>query len=459
MFSTIAGEGALRYLKLLSMSEKETAPRKRLVVIGGGFAGLNLVKHIDADKYIVTLVDSNNYHSFPPLCYQLASAGLDAASINFPLRREVRKLRSKEGRYRMGLVKTINMQEKRVITQFEEIPYDILVIAAGTTNNFFGIKDLHKYVYCLKSTSEAIRCRNDILARLERASLETDPEVRRKMLTFTVIGGGPTGVEISGALGELKRYILPREYPSIHPEELTVTLVEGSDRLLRTMSPQASRQVLGDLKHLLVDVELGKTLKSFDAENILTFGDGSQRYSSMVIWTAGVTGIAFDFTGDIKPQIGPGHRLMVDEYSALEGVEDVYAVGDIACHHSDKYPGGHPQVAQVAIQSARNLAKNLNDDKGKRRPFVYHDKGSMATVGRNRAIVDLPHLFLHGRIAWLAWMFIHLISLLGMRNKITVLTTWIWGYFTYSSSTRLLLRIPRWPERKQFGVSTTHEEG
>ncbi len=393
------------------------SPRQRLLVIGAGFAGLNLVKKLDLDKYRVTVVDSNNYHSFPPLFYQLASAGLDAASINFPLRRELRKLKKTGGRYRLGTVQSIDCRRKKVRTQFEELEYDILVIAAGTTNNYFGISDLYK--------------------------------VRRRMLTFTVIGGGPTGVEISGALGELKRFIVPREYPSINPDELSVTLIEGSDRLLRTMSPNASRQVLKDLDEMMVKVELNKTLKSFDDSNILTFADGTQEHTSMVIWTAGVTGVSFDFTGDEKPQTGRGNRLIVDEYNAVAGVSDVYAIGDISLRLSDAYPNGLPQVAQVAIQGAKCLAHNLNNP-GKRKPFEYHDKGSMATVGRNRAIVDMRHLFLHGRIAWLAWMFVHLISLLGMRNKITVLTTWIWDYFTYSSTTRLLLRVTRWPVRPHW---------
>lgn len=426
-----------------------TTPRPRLLVIGAGFAGLNLVKKLDVNKYRVTVVDSNNYHSFPPLFYQLASAGLDAASINFPLRRELRKLKNTGGRYRLGTVQKIDCRRKTVRTQFEELEYDILVIAAGTTNNYFGISDLYKYVYCLKSTSEALRCRNDILDRLERASLQTDPEVRRRMLTFTVIGGGPTGVEISGALGELKRFIVPREYPSINPDELSVTLIEGSDRLLRTMSPNASRQVLKDLDAMMVKVELNKVLKAFDDSNILTFADGTQEYTSMVIWTAGVTGVPFEFTGEDMPQIGPGNRLVVDEYNAVAGVSDVYAIGDISYHASDAYPRGLPQVAQVAIQGAKSLAHNLNKP-DKRKAFEYRDKGSMATVGRNRAIVDMRHLFLHGRIAWLTWMFIHLISLLGMRNKITVLTTWIWDYFTYSSTTRLLLRVTRWPVRPHW---------
>lgn len=269
------------------------------------------------------------------------------------------------------------------------------------------------------------------------------------MLAFTVIGGGPAGVEISGALGELKRFIVPREYPSINPDELSVTLVEGSDRLLRSMSPNASRRVLKDLDELMVEVKLNKTLKSFDDNNMLTFSDGTQEYASMVIWTAGVTGVALDFVGEDVPQIGPGNRFVVDEYNAVIGVDDVYAIGDISLHVSDAYPRGLPQVAQVAIQGAKNLAYNLNNP-ARRRPFVYRNKGSMATVGRNRAVVDMRHLFLHGRIAWLAWMFVHLISLLGMRNKISVLTSWIWAYFTYSSTARLLLRVTRWPVRPRW---------
>lgn len=432
----------------MRMNDNET-PRLHLLVVGAGFAGLNLAKKLDVDKFRVTVVDSNNYHSFPPLFYQLASAGLDAAGINFPLRRELRRLKNAGGRFRLGMVRQIDCRRKVVRTQFEEIGYDVLAIAAGTTNNFFGIKNLYRHVYTLKSTGEALRCRNDILDRLEHAALQPSAEVRRRMLAFTVIGGGPAGVEISGALGELKRFIVPREYPSINPDELSVTLVEGSDRLLRSMSPNASRRVLKDLDELMVEVKLNKTLKSFDDNNMLTFTDGTQEYASMVIWTAGVTGVAFDFVGEDVPQIGQGNRLVVDEYNAVVGVDDVYAIGDISLHVSDAYPRGLPQVAQVAIQGAKSLAYNLNNP-ARRRPFVYRNKGSMATVGRNRAVVDMRHLFLHGRIAWLAWMFVHLISLLGMRNKISVLTSWIWAYFTYSSTARLLLRVTRWPVRPRW---------
>lgn len=427
---------------------------RRIVIIGGGFGGLTFLKHINTEAFDVTLIDSNNYHSFPPLFYQLASGGLDASSINFPLRHEIHSLRSKNCRFRMGRVTAIDADRHTVRTEYETVSYDILVIAAGTTNNFFGMEDLHKYVYTLKSTSEAMRCRNDILDRLERASLATDPEVRRQILTFTVIGGGPTGVEISGALGELKRYILPREYPNINPSDMTVTIVEGTDKLLGMMSPQASRQVLKDLKSLMVDIRLNSQVKGYGEDHIIRYADGTTQYSSMVIWTAGVRGNSFTFEGDNVPETGHGGRLTVDEYNRVAGVRDIYAIGDIALCTSESYPHGHPQVAQVAIQSARRLAKNLNSEKFDK-PFVYKDKGSMATVGRNRAVVDLKHVFLHGHLAWLTWMMVHLMSLLGMRNKITVFVTWIWAYFTYSSTTRLLLRLTRWPVRPHWNEERT----
>lgn len=422
--------------------------KERIVVIGGGFAGLNLVKKLDKTRFDVTLVDRNNYHSFPPLFYQIASSGLDPGSISFPFRREMRKGSVKGAHYKMGEVKTIDVVAKTVTTQFETISYDKLVIAAGTTNNFFGMSDLYKYVFTLKSTPEAIRCRNEILDRLERASLCTDPEERRKLLSFVVIGGGPTGVEIAGAIGEMKRYILQREYPDIQLDDLSITLVEGTDRLLRTMSETASREAYDYLGHLMVNVRLQKTMTSY-VDNVVTFADGETIYAEMVIWTAGVTGEPMQITG-AEVNRGPGNRFIVDEYNRLQGVDDVFVLGDIALMMNDEYPKGHPQLAQVAIQSAVNLAFNLNHGDFSRK-FKYNDKGSMATVGRNRAVVDLKHFHLYGRPAWLTWMFIHLISILGMRNKLSVLINWIWCYCTYSTSLRLLLHSNRYPLRSRWG--------
>ena len=421
--------------------------KEKIVIVGGGFAGLNLVKKLDKSKFDVTLVDRNNYHSFPPLFYQIASSGLDPGSISFPYRREMRKGHVKGARYEMGNVKTIDVVNKTITTNLDVISYDKLVIAAGTTNNFFGMNDLFKKVYTLKSTPEAIRCRNEILDRLERASVCRDADERRRLLSFVVIGGGPTGVEIAGAIGEMKRYILHREYPDISVEELTITLVEGTDRLLRTMSEAASREALEYLGHLMVDVKLGKIMESYD-NDIVKFADGEEIFSEMVIWTAGVTGEPMDIVG-AEFQRGPGNRFIVDEYNRIKGLDDVFALGDISLMMCEDYPKGHPQLAQVAIQQAALLAKHLN--KGQfEKTFKYNDKGSMATVGRNRAVADLNHMHMYGRPAWLAWMFVHLISILGMRNKISVLMNWIWAYCTYSTSLRLLIHSCRYPLRRRW---------
>lgn len=424
--------------------------KKKIVVIGGGFAGISLVKHLDRNLFDVILIDSNNYHSFPPLFYQIASAGLDPASIAFPFRREMRKLHPLPT-YHMGEVRTIDTDEKKVITQYETIHYDKLVIAAGTRNNFFGMKDLDKYVFTIKRTSEALRCRNEILDRFERAAICHDPATRRRLLSFVVVGGGPTGVEVAGALGEMKRYLVRREYPTIQPDDMTITLVEGSDRLLQAMSQQASDYALKALGNLMVDIRLKNNMQSYD-ENVITLYDGSQIYSEMVIWTAGVTSITFDTKGT-PLQLGHGGRIVVDEYNRAAGFgDDVMAVGDICIHTSPDNPRGCPQLAQVAIQQARTLAKNLNKGRWEK-TFKYNDKGSMATIGRGRAVADLKGIHLKGWPAWMAWMFIHLISILGMRNKVSVLVNWVWAYFTYPTSLRLLIHPERYPLRRRWGES------
>lgn len=292
--------------------------KERVVVIGGGFAGLNLVKHLDKKRYDVTLIDRNNYHSFPPLFYQIASSGLDPGSISFPFRREMRKVKG-HPTYHMGDVRSIDVASKVVRTQFEEVPYDKLVIAAGTTNNFFGMTNLERRVFTLKSTSEAIRCRNEILDRLERASVCSDLARKRRLLSFVVIGGGPTGVEVAGAIGEMKRYILRREYPNISLDDLQITIVEGSDRLLRTMSESASREVVEYLGHLMVNIKLQKTLVSFENDYV-TFSDGEKLFAGMLIWTAGVTGVNINIEGSDMAK-APGNRFMVDEFNRVKGLE------------------------------------------------------------------------------------------------------------------------------------------
>lgn len=419
--------------------------KKSVIIIGGGFAGLTLLRKLDKRKYRVVLVDKNNFHGFPPLFYQIASCGLDAGSISFPFRRELRKGRAKGAEYRLGQVTDINAAEQTVSTQYETIHYDILVLAAGTTNNFFGNPDLIKKVYTLKSASEAQRIRDEVLQRLERASLEPDAEKRKQLLSFTVIGGGATGVEVAGALGEMKRYIIPREYTAIPASEVKITIVEGTGSLLGAMSRNAQSKACEYLGKLGVDVVLNHFLKSYEGHTAL-LDNGAEIPSGMVIWTAGIVANSFNFTG-FSPTLARGGRIKVDSRNLADGSNNIYVVGDMAYMSTDRYPSGHPQLAQVAIQQSINLARNLNRKLEDSTPFVYRDKGTMATVGRNMAVADLKSVKLSGRLAWMVWMFIHLISILGMRNKLTVLINWIWAYFTYSTSLRQLIYQDEYPLR------------
>lgn len=419
--------------------------REKIVIIGGGFAGINLAKRLDRDKFAVELIDRNNFHSFPPLFYQIASSGLDASDISFPLRREFKK--RPFSNYHMGHVKNVDLDARTVTTSYETIKYDRLVIAAGTTNNFFGMDELAQSVYGIKTIPEASHTRDEILDRLERGAIEKDPARRRELLSFLVVGGGPSGVEIAGALGEMKRDILPREYPELNPDDVRIVLVEGAPRLLGPMGEKAGAKALEYLKDLMVEVRLNTVMKGY-SDKMVSFADGSQEYWETLIWTAGVKGEPMP--GLPSDGVGPGGRILVDDFNRVQGHDNVYALGDICLMTSPAYPKGHPQVAQVAIQQARNLAASLNNP-AKATPFVYKDKGSMATVGKNRAVVNLKSGFLSGRIAWWAWMFIHLISIMGMRNKINVMLNWVWNYVTYSTSLRLLLRPAKYPLRKHWG--------
>ena len=416
-----------------------------IVVIGGGFAGINFMSKIDTSRYEVKLIDRNNFHCFPPLFYQIASSGLDSSNICFPLRRELKK--RKNITYHMGHVKGIDVESKSVTTSYETIRYDKLVIAAGTTNNFFGMKDLNKKVFGIKTVAEASYTRDEILDRLERGAICKDPERRRELLSFLVVGGGPSGVEIAGALGEMKKYILAREYPELSPDDVKITLVEGSDRVLGSMDPKCSAKALEYLKSLMVEVRLGEVMKGYE-DKMVEFSDGHKEYWETLIWTAGVKGEPLP--GFPEKYTLKNGRIKVDEYNRVIGLPDVYALGDIACCQNEDYPNGLPQLAQPAIQGAKCLAKNLNRGEFKDK-FVYRDKGSMATVGKHRAVLQVGKFVMGGYIAWLGWMFIHLISILGMRNKVNVLLNWTWNYITYSTSLRLLLRPKEYPLRKHWG--------
>lgn len=416
---------------------------QHIVIIGGGFAGLNLAKELDKNKFRVTILDKNNFHSFPPLFYQIASSGLEPSSISFPFRREMRRL--KNTNYHFGEVLEIDSKNSTVRTQFETIKYDQLVIASGTTNNFFNQPELKEKVHTLKSTAEAIRLRNEILDRLERACITTDRERRRQLLSFVVVGGGPSGVEVAGALGEMKRYILNKEYPEIDIDDVRVILIEGTDRFLRTMSERASHDAKVYLGHLMIETRLNCMMKSYE-NNVLHLSTGEEIYCETLIWTAGITGNKINGISD--DSITRGNRYIVDSNCKIKGYDNIYALGDIAYLEDESHPNGYPQVAQVAIQQAKHLAKQLNT--GADTAFKYVDKGSMATIGRNRAVCNLKFAYLYGRPAWATWMFIHLISILGMRNKVNVLINWVWAYLFYTTSLRLLIRPVKYPIRKHW---------
>ena len=416
---------------------------QHIVIIGGGFAGLNLAKELDKNKFRVTILDKNNFHSFPPLFYQIASSGLEPSSISFPFRREMRRL--KNTNYHFGEVLEIDSKNSTVRTQFETIKYEQLVIASGTTNNFFNQPELKEKVHTLKSTAEAIRLRNEILDRLERACITTDRERRRQLLSFVVVGGGPSGVEVAGALGEMKRYILNKEYPEIDIDDVRVILIEGTDRFLRTMSERASHDAKVYLGHLMIETRLNCMMKSYE-NNVLHLSTGEEIYCETLIWTAGITGNKINGISD--DSITRGNRYIVDSNCKIKGYDNIYALGDIAYLEDESHPNGYPQVAQVAIQQAKHLAKQLNT--GADTAFKYVDKGSMATIGRNRAVCDLKFAYLYGRPAWATWMFIHLISILGMRNKVNVLINWVWAYLFYTTSLRLLIRPVKYPIRKHW---------
>lgn len=418
---------------------------EKIVVIGGGFAGLNLCKHLDSSKYEICLVDRNNFNSFPPLFYQVASSGLTSSNICFPFRRELKKRRHIS--YHMGHVKQIDTATRTVTTSYETIHYDKLVLAAGSTNNYFNMEHLREETFGIKTVAEAMHTRDEILDRLERGALCKDKERRRQLLSFLVVGGGPSGVEIAGALGEMKKYILSKEYPELEPDDVKITLIEGTRTLLGPMRPKSQQYALEALGKLLVNVRLNTMMTGYNDKEV-TFADGHKEYFETLIWTAGVMGEPVP--GLPASCVGHGNRILVDEYNRVKGLDDVFAIGDIALMQTDATPKGHPQMAQPAIQMARNLARNLNAGTFGT-PFVYHDKGSMATIGKNKAVADLKHFSFNGFFAWIVWMFVHLMSLLGMRNKLSVLTNWAWNYVFYSTSLRLLLRPTKYPLRRHWG--------
>ena len=427
----------------MSVNIPETA-KKRIVIIGAGFGGLKIAKKLVGSGYQIVLIDKNNYHQFQPLFYQVASSGIEPSSILFPLRKIFQK--RKDVYIRVAEVYSIDPEKKELHTSLDTVWYDYLVIATGVNSNFFGMKNMEQFAIPMKSISEAMSLRNSILSNLEKAVTLFDEheDEKKSLLNVVVVGGGPTGVEIAGAIAEMKNFVLPKDYPDLNLDLMQVSLVEGSPALLGSMSKHASEKSLFYLERLGIHVHLSTRVIDYDGK-VLRLGNGEEMHTQLVIWAAGISGVVPP--GIPEESIGRSRRMLVDEYSKLKGFEDIYSIGDASVMSTPDSPNGHPQVAQVAIQQGANLANNFKSMRKKTplKAFKYIDRGSMATIGRNRAVADLPFLKFSGFIAWLTWMFVHLMAIVGVKNRLLIFINWMWNYMTYDQSLRLIL----WAARKE----------
>ena len=416
---------------------------KRVVIIGGGFAGINLATGLAGKpEFTVTIVDGNNYNFFPPLLYQVATGYLEVSNICYPFR----KLWRKKGNihYHMAVLQSVRPAEKKIILSTGEMDYDILVFATGTKTNYFGIQSVQKNAKPMKTLHDAIRLRNYLLQIMEKASRTADPVEKRKLLTIVVAGAGPTGVEVSGMLAEMRKKIVPKDYPELNglESESPIYLVDAANKVLATMSEASQADSFRALTKMGVEVKLGMQVKDYDGEKVL-FKNGEVIETKTLIWAAGVISSAFD--GIPATCYGRGQRLLVDEYNQVKGMDDVFGLGDTCLQTTDpKFPNGHPQMAQPAIQQGKLLAKNLiAQERGfEWKPFSYYDKGSMAIIGWNKAVVDVPRPKMHfkGLLAWLTWMFVHLLFLVNYRNRIRTLYNWVTAYFSKDQSLRMIIR-------------------
>lgn len=410
--------------------------RKKVVVVGGGFAGIQFVEHLDEDLFDILLIDKLNHHQFQPLFYQVATSQLEPSSISFPFRKIFQHKRNMQ--IRMAEVISVDPQANKILTTIGEFSYDYLVLATGCKTNFFGNRQLEEYTYSLKTTYDAIKIRNSILQDFEDL-LSTDESEKEYLLNIVIAGAGPTGVELAGAFAEIKRHILPKDYPNIDFKDLKVILLEGSPYTLSSMSHMARKISEKYLKSLGVTVMTNVFVTGYDGK-IVTLNNGETIKTKRMIWAAGVTG---NMIGGIdKNIIVSNNRIIVNRYNLVKGCTNIYAIGDIAYMETPKYPKGHPQVANVAINQARNLARNLKKQL-KNKPmkeYSYFNKGSMATIGKNKAVVDLPFIRFQGHFAWFVWMFLHLMLILSIRNKLIIFINWAINYFTKDTSLRLILQ-------------------
>ena len=416
----------------------ERTDKKRIVIVGGGLGGLELAFKLVDDDYQVVLVDKNNYHQCPPLIYQVASGGLEPSSISFPFRRLFQG--KKDFFFRMAKVESVKTDKKTIKTTVGEIDYDYLVLAFGAKTNFFGNKDIEATTLPMKSVSEAMRLRNTILRNLELALTEEDPARKQALMNIVVVGGGASGVEIAGAVAEMKKNIIARDYPDLDSSQMHIYLVNAVDRLLSAMDPVSSKRAERDLKELHVHIRQPQFATEYK-DGILKTSAGLEIPTQTVIWVSGIC--ANTVEGFPAESIGHAGRFLTDRFCRVKGVKDVYAIGDVSLVEGDEeYPLGHPQLAQVAMQQAKTVAKNFKAmSKGKElKPFKYKNLGVMATIGRNHAVAEISGKKFGGFPAWALWLVVHLRSILGVKNKTFILLNWVWNYINYKQSLRLILK-------------------
>ena len=416
----------------------ERTDKKRIVIVGGGLGGLELAFKLVDDDYQVVLIDKNNYHQFPPLIYQVASGGLEPSSISFPFRRLFQG--KKDFFFRMAKVESVNTDKKIINTTVGEIDYDYLVMAFGAKTNFFGNKDIKATTLPMKSVSEAMKLRNTILRNLELALTEEDPARKQALMNIVVVGGGASGVEIAGAVAEMKKNIIARDYPDLDSSQMHIYLVNAVDRLLSAMDPVSSKRAERDLKELHVHIRQPQFATEYK-DGILKTSAGLEIPTQTVIWVSGIC--ANTIEGFPAESIGHAGRFLTDRFCRVKGVKDVYAIGDVSLVEGDEeYPLGHPQLAQVAMQQAKTVAKNFKAmSKGKElKPFKYKNLGVMATIGRNHAVAEISGKKFGGFPAWALWLVVHLRSILGVKNKTFILLNWVWNYINYKQSLRLILK-------------------
>lgn len=412
--------------------------KKRIVIIGAGFGGISLAKKLKNLDAQVVVIDKHNYHTFQPLLYQVSTSGLEPDSIAYPIRKILNRLNNFY--FRLATVQRINVEAKEVVTDIGNLKFDYLVIATGTKTNFFGNTSIQEHAMPMKNVPQALNIRSLMLQNFEKADDAVSQEERKMLMNFCIVGGGPTGVELSGAFAELKKNVFPKDYRHLNVNNMEIHLFEGADRILPPMSEKASEKATQFLEELGVNIHLKTIVKDYDGEN-MTLGNGEVMKTKNFIWTAGVTGASLEGFSN-ESLVERANRYKVNTFNQIEGYEHIFAIGDIAAMNSDEYPKGHPQVAQPAIQQGQHLAKNFERLlAGKSmEPFSYFDKGSMATVGRNRAVVDLHKLRFGGFLAWFIWMFVHLMALVGFRNKVIVFFNWAYNYINYDKAARLIVR-------------------